>query len=70
MTFEVVGPYRKSSYSGQNNNCVEVAPTANGGRAVRDSKDTNHPSLHFTPAQWRTFLTETKADRCGRGTSG
>ncbi|MFC9430412.1 hypothetical protein [Streptomyces sp. NPDC056987] len=26
-----------------------MAPTANGGRAVRDSKDTNRPSLHFPP---------------------
>ncbi|MCL7380746.1 DUF397 domain-containing protein [Streptomyces sp. 35G-GA-8] len=56
MTLEVVGPYRKSSYSGQENNCVEVAPTANGGRAVRDSKDRSRPSLHFGPASWQTFL--------------
>ncbi|MFE4060370.1 DUF397 domain-containing protein [Streptomyces sp. NPDC059096] len=56
MTPEAAGPYRKSSYSGQNNNCVEVAPMANGGRAVRDSKDTNRPSLRFAPAPWRAFL--------------
>ncbi|MFJ9028939.1 DUF397 domain-containing protein [Streptomyces sp. NPDC102274] len=60
MTSEVVGPYRTSSYSGQNNNCVEVAPTANGGRAVRDSKDQTRPSLHFSPAPWQTFLAVAK----------
>ncbi|PVE12839.1 DUF397 domain-containing protein [Streptomyces scopuliridis] len=60
MTPEVVGPYRTSSYSGHDNNCVEVAPTANGGRAVRDSKDRTRPSLHFTPTQWQSFLTGAK----------
>ncbi|MEV4972782.1 DUF397 domain-containing protein [Streptomyces scopuliridis] len=60
MTPEVVGPYRTSSFSGQNNNCVEVAPTATGGRAVRDSKDRARPSLHFTAAQWQGFLTGAK----------
>ncbi|MFD7290016.1 DUF397 domain-containing protein [Streptomyces sp. NPDC059863] len=60
MTPEVVGPYRTSSFSGQNNNCVEVAPTANGGRAVRDSKDPTRPPLHFTPTQWHGFLTGAK----------
>ncbi|MFD7894297.1 DUF397 domain-containing protein [Streptomyces sp. NPDC059743] len=63
MTREVVGPYRTSSYSGQNNNCVEVAPTADGGRAVRDTKDRARPSLHFSPAGWQTFLTATKKDQ-------
>ena len=56
MTSDVVGPYRKSSYSGQNNNCVEIAPTANGGCAVRDSKNHSRPSLGFARAQWQTFL--------------
>ncbi|MFE7568378.1 DUF397 domain-containing protein [Streptomyces sp. NPDC057539] len=56
MTPEIVGPYRTSSYSGHDNNCVEVAPTTNGGRAVRDSKDRARPSLHFGPAPWQTFL--------------
>lgn len=60
MTAEVVGPYRKSSYSGHNNDCVEVAVTATGGRAVRDSKDRTRPSLRFTPTQWQSFLTGTK----------
>ncbi|MFF6904628.1 DUF397 domain-containing protein [Streptomyces sp. NPDC012389] len=34
-------PFRKSSYSsgGQGSECLEVALTADGGRAVRDSKN-------------------------------
>ena len=56
MTPEVVSPYIKSSYSGQNNNCVEVAATASGGRAVRDSKDLGLPSLYFTSEGWQAFI--------------
>ncbi|MEV8389694.1 MULTISPECIES: DUF397 domain-containing protein [unclassified Streptomyces] len=62
MTVDVIGTYRKSSYSGPENNCVEIAATANGGRAVRDSKDPTRPSLHFTPTQWQAFLTGTKEE--------
>lgn len=56
MTPEVVSPYIKSSYSGQNNNCVEVAATASGGRAVRDSKEPGRPSLYVTREGWQAFL--------------
>ena len=56
MTPEVVGPYRKSSYSGQEGNCVEVAATVTGGRAVRDSKDPSRPSLYFTAEGWQAFI--------------
>ncbi|MEW1718410.1 DUF397 domain-containing protein [Streptomyces sp. NPDC093109] len=62
MTSDVIGPYRKSSYSGQENNCVEIAVTANGGRAVRDSKDPARPPLGFARAQWKIFLTHAKTD--------
>lgn len=37
----------KSSYSGNNGNCVEVAVLPGGGRAVRDSKDPQGPVLSF-----------------------
>lgn len=56
MIPEVIGPYRKSSYSGAENNCVEVADTANNGRAVRDSKDQSGPQLTFTGGAWQAFL--------------
>ncbi|MFE3741139.1 DUF397 domain-containing protein [Streptomyces sp. NPDC059134] len=62
MTPEAVGPYRKSSYSGPESNCVEVAPTSNGGRAVRDSKDLARLPLGFAPAEWQIFLTYAKEE--------
>jgi hypothetical protein len=62
VTCDVMGPYRKSSYSGQENNCVEVALTVNGSCAVRDSKDSHRSPLGFSPTSWRTFLTYAKED--------
>lgn len=48
--------WRKSTYSSdQGGNCVEVAQLADGGRAVRDSKDPHGPVLSFTPAEWAAF---------------
>ena len=45
----------KSSYSGSNQNCVEVA--GDGTRVlVRDSKDPGGPALIFTPDEWTAFL--------------
>lgn len=47
--------WRKSSYSGQNGDCVEVA--GDGGTIlVRDTKDRRSgPVLTFTAGQWRVF---------------
>ncbi|MEU3896277.1 DUF397 domain-containing protein [Streptomyces sp. NPDC045251] len=53
---EVVSPFWKSSYSGQENNCVEVADTAPGGRAVRDSKQQDGPLLTVSGESWDAFL--------------
>lgn len=47
--------WRKSSMSGGNGNCVEVAGNLPGVVAVRDSKDREGTVLAFTPAQWRAF---------------
>ncbi|MGP3976910.1 DUF397 domain-containing protein [Streptomyces sp. 8N114] len=54
----VVSPFRKSSYSGGGsaNECVEVAHTADGGRAVRDSKDPARGTAYFGAAAWREFV--------------
>ncbi|GAA3749867.1 DUF397 domain-containing protein [Streptomyces tremellae] len=46
----------KSSYSGTNNNCVEVAVLPRGGRAVRDSKDPQGPALAFAPGAFDAFI--------------
>ncbi|MBF8174741.1 DUF397 domain-containing protein [Streptomyces olivaceus] len=53
---EVVSPFWKSSYSGQENACVEVADTAPGGRAVRDSKRQDGPLLTVSRNGWQAFL--------------
>ncbi|MCX5421575.1 DUF397 domain-containing protein [Streptomyces sp. NBC_00078] len=53
---QVVGPFWKSSYSGQENNCVEVADTAPGGRAVRDSKQQDGPLLTVSRDSWQAFI--------------
>jgi hypothetical protein len=46
-------PWRKSSYSTNASNCVEVALTSPVG--VRDSKNTG-PTLAFPATAWATFL--------------
>jgi hypothetical protein len=42
-------------------NCVEVAVTPDGGRAVRDSKRADGPVLTFTASEWDAFVTSAKA---------
>ncbi|EFL22562.1 conserved hypothetical protein [Streptomyces himastatinicus ATCC 53653] len=56
MTPEAIGTYRKSSYSGAENNCVEVADTVDHGCSVRDSKDRGGPHLAFTGDAWGAFI--------------
>ncbi|MEV6803982.1 DUF397 domain-containing protein [Streptomyces sp. NPDC051132] len=53
---DVVGPFRRSSYSSQLGECVEVADTAPGGRAVRDSKQDNGPLLTVSRDSWHAFI--------------
>lgn len=53
--------FRRSSYSGQNGHCVEVAGSGGGGRWVRDSKAPGTGLHRFTAGQWRSFLAHLKA---------
>jgi hypothetical protein len=46
--------WRKSSYSGGDNNCVEVG-TAGARVAVRDSKLPGGGALSFSAGAWQSF---------------
>lgn len=53
--------WRKSSWSAYNGNCVEVGGLADGGVAVRDSKDAGRgPALTFGPQAWAAFVSALK----------
>ncbi|MCX4632827.1 DUF397 domain-containing protein [Streptomyces sp. NBC_01443] len=51
--------WRKSSFSGGNDNCVEIADlrsTQYAGFAVRDSKLLDGPALLLSPEGFRSFV--------------
>ncbi len=48
--------WRKSSYSGGNGNCVEIARLPDGTVAVRDSKDQGGLALTVDRAGWSACL--------------
>jgi len=47
----------KSSRSGADKNCVEVAFLSNDLVGVRDSKNPSGPALLFRSAEWSAFTT-------------
>lgn len=47
--------WRKSTYSSDDGNCVEVADLDGGARAVRDSKNPDGGHLTFTGSEWAAF---------------
>jgi hypothetical protein len=59
--------WRKSSFSGTNENgCVEVAFLADGGVAVRDTKDRSLAPHVYTAAEWDAFLAGVRAGEFDR----
>jgi hypothetical protein len=48
--------WRKSSYSGQDGNCVEVAHNLPGLVTVRDSEKPDGVKLVISQETWRVFL--------------
>ena len=46
----------KSSRSGSQGDCVEVAFLCGGLTGVRDSKDAAGPALVFSPSEWDAFV--------------
>jgi hypothetical protein len=58
------GRWRKSSYSGNTGNCVEVRTTAPTGTvAVRDSKRIPGPELSIPAHRWSAFVRGVKRGR-------
>jgi hypothetical protein len=56
-TDELAGAaWAKSSRSGNNGNCVEVAFLGEGRVALRDSKDPEGPVLRFNRGEWSAFV--------------
>jgi hypothetical protein len=52
--------WRKSSYSTNGGNCVEVARNLPGVVAVRDSKNPDGPALVFAADDWQAFVSGTR----------
>ncbi|WP_084337946.1 DUF397 domain-containing protein [Actinomadura oligospora] len=48
--------WRRSSYSGNGGNRVEVASLGGNGTQVRDSKDCRGLALTFSPEAWRVLV--------------
>jgi Domain of unknown function (DUF397) len=52
----IAATWVKSSYSGPQGNCVEVARLSDGSVAMRNSRHPDGPALVFTSAEWEAFL--------------
>ncbi|KJS52266.1 regulatory protein [Streptomyces rubellomurinus subsp. indigoferus] len=52
--------WRKSRFSANQGNCIEVADGLTNVVPVRDSKDPNGPALVFPADAWTTFITSIK----------
>jgi hypothetical protein len=57
---DVTTPWRKSSYSNSQANCVEAARTRSGKVAVRDSRNPGDGVLTFSPDEWQTFVAKVR----------
>ncbi|RCV52543.1 DUF397 domain-containing protein [Marinitenerispora sediminis] len=57
--------FRRSSYSGARNDCVEVAETANLF-LMRDSKNAEQGHLTFPQAEWAAWLRAVKDRQIGQ----
>lgn len=56
-------PWRKSTWSFGNGDCVEFAQPTAGSAAVRDSKNKRGPALLFTAREWRMFIDRVKSGK-------
>jgi len=56
-------PWRKSTHSQANGDCVEVVAVSGSRVAIRDSKNPAGPALVIASAQWRIFLARSAQPR-------
>ena len=62
--------WRKSSYSANDNACVEVARLDDGRMAVRDTKDHGQgPALIFLAHEWEAFVRGVLEGEFGRASA-
>lgn len=47
--------WRKSSFTANNGQCVELSALPDGGVAMRDSKNPTGPHLCYTSGEWDAF---------------
>ncbi|HEY8527122.1 MAG TPA: DUF397 domain-containing protein [Acidimicrobiales bacterium] len=59
--------WRKSTLSGSQGNCVEIATLPDGTVAMRDSKNPDAALLTFGPDEWAAFLEGCKNGEFGPG---
>ncbi|WP_424893142.1 DUF397 domain-containing protein [Streptomyces sp. XH2] len=52
--------WRKSSYSGHQTDCVQIADGIAGAVPVRDSKTPDGPALVFRAGAWAVFVSHLK----------
>lgn len=57
--------WRKSTYSGSESACVEVADNLPGSIFVRDSKNVDIQELAFSSAEWTRFMDHVKTSDRG-----
>lgn len=57
--------WRKSSYSADQGNCVEITQGSSWVMAVRDSMDISGPQLFFTVDEWKMFTRTMKGIESG-----
>lgn len=57
--------WRKSSFSGNGGDCVEVGQLGDGVIVVRDTKDRSGTAHRYAPAAWRAFVAGVRSGNPG-----